>query len=481
MTDNIIYHEIDFIIPSQKFNIQFSYVSKKGLPFIREFVLRLVHVAPLSKVQISTYFGLSRRETEEAIDDLVMRGELTLSKDGRLVLTEKANDYFSSIGEMPQLSTVLESGASLSFDLATFSCFGNRNKNDKWKSGLLLKVDDANASRSEKLVEKCFQLQFNRILDKGFLPNYLSSEGSDRPSVYTVSSVNKLRQLPLRLKTLFEMDSEGKAVERDDFEELDSSEVVHELIALELSHLSRSENTMSIFKAMLAIGDEDTLKLFDTNTNALNPKYIADLNALETHSNLGRTTFLGPIYSKGNWEKMQRVLGPLLAATIKKDADTGGNHFTWIAPSDPFWGKSDRFASSLSDFLRRASTKEKKLYEPVVYVPLLGKEDVRGAKQWGNEFEQDQRYVKGLLEGFLDGNVELMHLEDEFVVVVYHFSLPDYMPVSMPVGFISTEIEVVKRIGKLMKEYVNGNSSFDNSHDCGSISSIAKGQVAYGG
>jgi len=43
ISDNkVTYHEVDFLLPAQRFNIQFSYVSQKGLPFIREFVLRLV-------------------------------------------------------------------------------------------------------------------------------------------------------------------------------------------------------------------------------------------------------------------------------------------------------------------------------------------------------------------------------------------------------------------------------------------------------
>ncbi len=65
ISDNkVTYHEVDFLLPAQRFNIQFSYVSQKGLPFIREFVLRLVHVASMSKAQIATYFGLTHRETE---------------------------------------------------------------------------------------------------------------------------------------------------------------------------------------------------------------------------------------------------------------------------------------------------------------------------------------------------------------------------------------------------------------------------------
>ena len=44
---NIAYHEVDFLLPVHRFDIRFSYVTKKGLPFTREFVLRLIHISPM--------------------------------------------------------------------------------------------------------------------------------------------------------------------------------------------------------------------------------------------------------------------------------------------------------------------------------------------------------------------------------------------------------------------------------------------------
>ncbi len=476
MTDNTVtYHEIDFLLPAQRFNIQFSYVSQRGLPFIREFVLRLVHVAPMSKAQISTYFGLSRRETEEAISDLVQRGELTLSPEGRLTLTEKSSGYFSEIGEIPQLSAIQDSGATLSFDLATFSCFNNQNVQDKWKDGISLNIDNSNASQSEKLVEKHFQHQFNQILDKGYLSHIQTQDGKEQPSIYTVNSVNKLRQLPLRLTTTFQMDNDGKAVEREDYDELNSSECVHELVAIELSRLSTLNNSMSIFKSMLSLSDEETLKLFDSKTNLFHPNYLEDMRALEEHTASGRTTFLGPIYSKSNWDQLQKSLVPVINERIKSKADTGGSRFIWIAPSDPYWAKSGRFSSSLNDFIRKSSTKQKKLYDPVLYVPVSDDKDFRVARQWRHELGQFHDHARGLAEGFLDGNIEILHLEEEVAVVIYHFRQPDTLPVTMPLGFMTTNKEWVTKLGKLVNDYVKGSSAFDKPNDCGTISSIAKG------
>ncbi|MBU0539730.1 MAG: hypothetical protein KKF24_00555 [Gammaproteobacteria bacterium] len=477
LADNeLAYHEIDFLLPAQRFNIQFSYVSQKGLSFIREFLLRLVHVAPMSRGHIASYFGLSHGEVDEAVSDLVQRGELTLGTDGRLTLTDKSSGYFTNIGEIPQLSAVQNGGVSLSFDLAVFSCLENDNRIEQWKSGLALSVDDKNRSMSEKLVERNFQRQFNQILDDGYLPNLQNHDDKTRPYIYTVNSVNQLRSRPLRLKTNFKVNADGRSVEREDYDVLNNSEIVHELVTAELSKLSGANNTVSIFKAMATLGDEETFKLFDSSTNLINPTYLMDMQTLEANGGLGRTTFIGPIYTGENWGKLQKVLAPILVSRVKKKTDVAEGQFTWIAPSDPFWAKNDRFTSSLSQFIEQGRTNKKIIYSPVVYVPLADESDFRTARQWRNELSNWQKQVKGLVEGFLDGNVEILHLEGELVVVIYHLIQPDIFPVSMPLGFISTNKAAVNKVGKLVFDYVNGVSSFEKVHDCGSIFSILDGQ-----
>jgi len=474
LENNTTYHEIDFLLPAQRFNINFSYITQKGLPFIREFVLRLIHLAPMTKSQIATFFGLSRREADEAITDLVERGELTLSGTDRLMLTEKSSGYFTEIGEIPRLSLLRDIGACLSFDLATFSCLGKDIASDKWKSGVSIRVDDENASQSEALVEKHFQRQFQEILHKGFLPKSLILDEKDSPSVYTVNSVNKLRQMPFRLTVKFQADQDGRSVEREDFEALNNSDYVHERITFELDHLSRPNNAIDIAKAMLDVGDSDTLKLFESKTNCINFSFWDDLKRLEENSHLRRTTFLGPIYSSENWGILQKYLAPILVSRIEKKADTGQDQFVWLAPSDPFWGKSSRFTSSLSDFLTKASTKNKHLYTPRIYLPVSGQDDLRSARQWKHELDPYLDAAHGLTEGFLGGNVEVLHFEGELAVVIYHMSLPESFPVSFPIGFVSTDSEMVATIGRLVKKYIEGSSGFECPNDCGLISRFGR-------
>lgn len=471
-----IYHEIDFLLPAQRFNINFSYITQKGLPFVREFVLRLIHLAPMSMSQVATFFGFSRKEVQEAIDDLVERGELTLSENGRLTLTEKSSGYFTELGEVPRLSLLRDSTACLSFDLATFSCLGKDNSSEKWKAGLSIKVDDENASCSEAQVEKHFQRQFLEILQKGFLSGSLTLDEKDSPNVYTVNSVNKIKQMPVRLPVQFKVDEGGRSVEREDFEKLKSSDYVHERISLELDRLARPSNFGEIARAMIDIGDGETLKLFDSKGSSVSIQFFEDLAKLESNSQKKRTTFIGPIYSSANWELLQKHLAPLIKARRESKADVGQTPFLWLAPSDPYWGKSSNLQVRVSEILSMASTKEKRLYSPTIYLPVSGADDQKTARQWKWEFDPNTDKVHGVIEGFLGGNVEVMHFEGEFVVVVYHISLPDSYPVSLPIGFISADKDVVSSVGRLVTTYLEGSSGFERPNDCGLLSRFGRGE-----
>lgn len=466
----MIYHEIDFLLPVQRFNINFSYFTQKGLPFVREFVLRLVHLAPMSKSQIAAFFGFTRKETQEAIDDLVERGELTLSENGRLMLTEKSSGYFTDLGEASRLSVLRDSTARLSFDLATFTCLGKDISSDKWKAGIAIKIEDENASRSAALVEKHFQRQFHEIMHKGFLSKSLVQEEKDPPTIYTVNSVNKIGQVALRLPVQFQVDSDGRSVEREDFSILRSSDYIHEQISLELDRLARPSNFGEIAKAMIEIGDSDTSKVFDSKGNSINLKFFEDLAQLEENSQNKRTTFLGPIYSSANWELLQKNLAPIIKARREGKADMGQTPFLWVAPSDPYWCKSNRLSERLSELLDMANTKEKKLYSPSIYLPVSGSDDYKTAQYWIRELDPYTSELHGLIEGFLGGNVEVMHFEGEFVVVIYHIALPETYPVSLPLGFISTDQDVVFAVGQLVAAYINGTAGFDRPNDCGLLS-----------
>ncbi|HDX6775539.1 TPA: hypothetical protein RPO53_004676, partial [Escherichia coli] len=154
------YHEMDFLVPVHRFNIQFSYVTKQGLSFIREFVLRLVQLAPMKPSQIATYIGLNKDEVDEAISDLMDKGDLRFNGQGLVELTPQSTGYFDGIGNPPKTSSIQETGAALSFELCGFNCIGNKRKFDRWKQGIELKIDNKKLSCTENLAKETFQKEF---------------------------------------------------------------------------------------------------------------------------------------------------------------------------------------------------------------------------------------------------------------------------------------------------------------------------------
>ncbi len=472
MTNSFTYHVIDFLLPVQKFAIQFSSVSQKRLSFVREFVLRLVNLAPMSNQQIATYFGMSNLELDVAISDLVDRDELTINDRGLLTLTAKSIDYFSESNESPLLSTIEESSINLCFDLATFSCVGSennlKNKLNK-RAGLYLKVDINNSSISEKLVEKNFQSQFYQIIENNYLPNYLNRE--DKPSIYSVNIVKKIKELLMRLTVEFKLDANGNEVVRDDFEYLLSSEVVHELMTVILSTNLKLDNKREVVDTMEELGDEFSNKVFESNEFRINPSYVIELNKFEEYSKAGRLTFLGPIYLKENRTKFLEIFSPIIDSRRKSTKDFSGDKLIWIAPSDPFWGKSINFIEMLSYINLHSRTKEKVLYQPTLFVPVGGVNDYDSFRYWSNELKQFDN-VRGIKEGVFGGNVEIIYMENSFIVIIYHITKLNKLPITTPLGFISTDKNVVKLIGDKILTFINGYSSYDEPNDCGKITKI---------
>lgn len=78
------------------------------------------------------------------------------------------------------------------------------------------------------------------------------------------------------------------------------------------------------------------------------------------------------------------------------------------------------------------------------------------------------------MEGFLGGNVEVLHFDGEFVAVVYHFSVPPNYPVTLPLGFMSTDKQVVSEIGRLVQAYVEGSAGYERKNDCGPIARLGQ-------
>lgn len=465
------YHEVDFIVPVHRFNFRFSYVTKQGLSFIREFVLRLVQLAPMKPSQVAIYIGLNKAEVNEAISDLMDKGDLRFNEFGQVDLTPQSEGYFDGLGKPPKTSSIQETGTALSFELCGFNCIGNKRSSGGWKQGIELKVDNKKLSRTETLAKSIFQKEFYQYLDKDFLKG-VRSENNDRPSIYTMDSVSKLSKDSLRLTCKFYVDADGRSIEREDFDELGDSAEVHELITKTLGQNKKASNIPDIAHAMKLIGDSWTKDIF--NDNSIDLTSFAHCRAESLADDKKPQIFVGSIYAEENWELISNKLKRALV-NFDKAKDKTVKSLKWIAPSDSYWGKSSRLITSLDEIVSNQLTKgenPQRIFQPAIYLPLSDAYDKNGQWLWKHNLGHQSPINYGLVEGFINGCVEVLFLENEFVVVCYHISRPDFLPVTMPVGFISTDVKVISRVSELADEYINGTASYDKPNCLGLLKDL---------
>jgi hypothetical protein len=456
--DKIPYQEIDFLIPVHRFKINFSYTRQKGMRFVREFLLRLIHISPMKPWQIATYFGFSKIELNEAINNLVNNDELEFSDDGDVVLTPLSESYFSKSGDSPEMLAFFEEFISLSYELVGFNNIKKFIENKDKRLGLKLEVDNEIFANSGKEVKLVFQKNFLKYFqDKILLTRDIDRQGK-QPHLYSMGSVIKTSAYTLRLSNEFRIDFDVRPIERSNFSELGDSSSMHDFITKKLSDLQKPDNTEQLFRAM----DGETKKFFSTKTFFdMNKLLQTRVELLSEKNNLKPIPFVGATYLKHNWDL---IIDQLIKLNKNHTNSNKGEipDLIWIAPIDPFWGKSQKLGSCISDLIQSESTKGKKaqrLFNTNIYLPLL-------AEQSHNNFFHQIKYdykdfwennMSYLDKGYSNGNIEIILLPKSFVVVNYHFSIPNVLPVTLPIGFISTNINIINDVQKEIEKFISDN------------------------
>ena len=471
---NIVYNEIDFLIPSYRFNIRYSYISKRGLSFIREFVLRLAHLSPMKPGEISDFLGLTEREAKEAIRDLIEREELIYNTLGQVELTAKANGYFPQLGESPQVTDVVTTGTVLGFEITQFNCVSTSNKrlNDKWTCGLRIDAKSESVANRSQLARKAFQRQFHALLDKEYITNVRESEGAGRPNIYKIDSLKQIGTEPFRIKLSFTLDDQGVAIETDEIEQLDHDTAALEAVKQAIDNNRTSNNLREIVLAIEAMGDLYTGSIISEQGFNVD-KFIA-LAQSRNADNGNFIPFVGSLYSRDNWKKFSGQLDVVKKQLTDKHQE-GIKPLTWLAPSEGMWGRSDYLPNCFESLIDGAKTKGKKpktLYKPTLFVPMISKQDRLSCRRWKDDLAKNVNHVNGYIAGLCGGAVEVVLLEDELVAVTYYISLPNIYPVPIPIGFISRERSLIERVTGELNQYLTERFDHENSRDLGAISKL---------
>ncbi|MFT6328875.1 MAG: hypothetical protein ACJAYN_000802 [Bermanella sp.] len=473
MSENmkVPFHEIDFLLPVHRFNISFSYISQKSLSFMREFILRLIHLGPMQPFDIAGYFDLTERELDEALSDLLSKGDIQYDDDGQVSLTPQARGYFTKMGSAPLVPAVGQMDCTLGFDLAAFNCLGSLRNNGNWLCGFPLEIDNENIGLSDKFAKKHFQLQFYSILDAGYIKNIQGLKTESQPSIYKLDSVLKIGGEPKRVKQKFYMDENGVPFDRDDLDDFEDDEPIVELITKAIAKNLKGNNLESINLTMDKFDDVLT-RQFISNSGVDVESLVLEIARAKNEDSINKL-FLGPIYSTTNWLIFERMI-----ESVIKDLTSSPQgliaELIWLAPSDSFWGRSERLLNALH-FIRSESTFKgkglRKLYKAKVYLPLSGNRDKRGKNLWKNQLGSLDN-INAIAEGFRDGNIEVMIVANKLAIICYHIVIPEISPIPIPFGFSTTDKDKIMLIASEFSEYLASNHDSDKPNDLGEMKGI---------
>ncbi|MEZ3135658.1 hypothetical protein ACBG90_13210 [Stutzerimonas kunmingensis] len=462
-TNQLSLFEVDISVPVQLFRIEYTLVEQGGLPFVPEFLLRLLKVSALPPADIARFFGLTPKEVSTALLPFLQQGELTLATDGRVALTEKGLRLFAGDGETPIVKGRKEYRKSFAFDLLAYSFIEHKKQRmESPKCSVVLSADPCARAESVAGAERAFQQNLFKIYRSGELCG--QTDEMQAPELYKVSEVRKEKDGYIRFTEAYCLDSETMNFGFIGHAGLTEEDVYITQRSLQLAGLVGRRNVETLAAFADKIGDQHTLDLLSTGALDLSKAVqtsIATFRAAQAEIE----PVYGALQMTRNWDRVER----LLFKYAKRIANEDGKEpvtLSWLAPAaHGLWGKCSRHSQALSAFVGsatfKASGQEKLVFNPRLLIPLADQQDEQARRRAFNECKEAESVLHGFIESDALSALEIVSLVGSFAIVIYHMVLPDVHPVPIPFGFITEDKRMVRRIEAVVEdrlaEYTEGN------------------------
>lgn len=436
----ISYNEIDFIIKTPRFRIVFSYMDDKDVTFVREYLLRLLKLAPCKPEQIACYFGFSQHETEVALGDLERNKWIIWQDDTTVALSAEGIQLFSSDNGSPQIPSLREYGGEYRMELLDNNFLLKKDCDYTRQQAIELSIDPKVLSESKEIAQKVFQNRFRQLQED----NIIELDEKD-VALYKIDVIeSKGAPIYFRFTQKFELLPEnGDVKERHDVPNLTYQDTIQQAITQKIEQFNSMDNSRELLQSMSVLDDTDTMKvLFGGRLD-----FAEFMKIWQKRDQQNGFYFLGQIYHQENvFKEINKILDGL-------DAEIGQSlqKLYWITPSDIYWGKQRK----IHDKIQNLVDKQEKGYYFRLYLPLSSECKKYEKQECYNQFRDiSDKVLYGFREGLLSGNTEILFLKNKFATVCYHAKLPTY-PVTLPIGFFTTQPDEVKRIGQLVETYLN--------------------------
>ncbi|WGE34729.1 hypothetical protein NYR61_04040 [Actinobacillus genomosp. 1] len=383
-----------------------------------------------------------------ALADLEQNKWILWQDDGLIALSAEGLRLFQNDGQdSPQIPTLKDFGGEYRMELLDNNFLQKKDCDKVRQQSIELDIEPKVLSESREIARKTFQSRFRKLMENDIVEakNEMGEIEKDI-SLYKIDVIEpKGAHEYFRFTQSFELLPEtGEAKERNDVPTIIHQDNIQQAITAQLEQFGNRDNLRELRKSMEEIGDDDTLKvLFGGQFDVIEFKKIQ--YQFEQQKGL---YFLGQIYHQENlFKQINQIVDKLDKKQSKK--------LYWLAPSDTYWAKQRK----IHDKLQNLVDKQKQGYEFRLYLPLPSERNRHEKQEWKSQFKDiSEKVLYGFCEGFLDGNTEILFLEDKFAVVCYHAKLADY-PVTLPIGFMTTKASEVKFIQDLAMKYLSSFQS----------------------
>jgi hypothetical protein len=455
--------EVDISVPVQQFRIEYTLVEQGGLPFVPEFLLRLLKVSPLPPADIARFFGFTPKEVSTALLPYLQQGELTLTVDGRVTLTEKGLRMFAGGGETPIVKGRKEYRKTLTFDLLAYSFVEHKtHRLENPRCSVVLSADPSARAESAAGAERAFQHNLSKIYRSGELCG--QTDEMEVPELYKVSQVRKERDGYIRFSEAYCVDLETMNFGFVERAGLPEEELYIAQRSLLLAGLIGRLNVETIVAFADNIGDQHTLDILSTGRLDLSKATQAPTATFRAGQAQIEAIY-GALQVTRNWDRAEYLLSKYAKRLASEDAN-GPAVLTWLAPAaHDLWGKCSRHSQALSAFVGsatfKAGGKERSVFSPRLLIPLADQHDEQARRRAFNECKEAESVLHGFIESDSLSALEIIILADSFAIVVYHLVQPDLHPMPTPFGFITEDKGMVRRIEAAIEdrlaEYTEGN------------------------
>lgn len=442
----ILLNQITFSLPCQSFDIEYSYTKQERLPIVTEFIVRLVHTCQgISVSNIQEYFGFSTKETEVIINSLINERLVNFNQDNELELTEYTKSKFAdSSDNLPRFFAIEDGNKVVAFNLISFKYLPKDYfQNNQSNFYITLKENNDHISTSKDYAEKSFQEYFNDII---------KDKPQDKIDLYKVTQVIAKKHFSYPISLDFSLKI------GDEFTDIVNSKETEELIkqddAIYYAIIEQfSSNVFREHKKQEGFLLEFT-KIFKDKIieNKLNSKDELDLlNYIkETHlqKNIkyedGTIPLLGNMYINGELHNFKLVKNILK----KYEGKEFHKSLCWLLPQNSFFGRTNL----LNEFISGISNTKKDIK---ILLPIE-----EGQKNYSIDANKFKIY--GYTQPIMGGHLEVFLYAPYFVCILFHYyqSSGSFSSVSIPIGFISENLEKVEKSRKLIFEHLQNNRNY---------------------